>query len=100
MGPRNAFGEPRGGRSLYEFSLEARIGTGLFGGALSVVPFLDSGGADANAFPHFADLRYGAGLGLRYKTGFGPIRVDVGTPLDRRPGESRIGVTVALGQSF
>jgi translocation and assembly module TamA len=100
VGPRNALGEPKGGRSLYEFSLEARVGTGLFGGALSVVPFLDAGGADTAAFPHFADMRYGTGIGLRYQTGFGPIRVDLGTPLGRRPGESRIGVYVALGQAF
>ena len=100
VGPRNALDEPRGGRSLYEFSLEARVRTGLFGGAFSVVPFLDAGGADITALPHFADLRYGAGIGLRYQTGFGPIRVDLGTPLDRRPGESRIGVYVALGQAF
>ena len=89
-----------GGRSLYEFSLEARVKTGLFGGALSVVPFLDAGGADSAAFPRFADMRLGAGLGLRYQTGFGPIRIDLGTPLGRREGESRIGVYVALGQAF
>jgi translocation and assembly module TamA len=89
-----------GGRSLYEFSLEARVKTGLFSGALSVVPFLDAGGADRAAFPRFADMRLGAGLGLRYQTGFGPIRIDIGTPLGRREGESRIGVYVALGQAF
>lgn len=100
VGPRNALGEPKGGRSLYEFSIEARVGTGLFDGALSVVPFLDAGGADATTTPRFADMRYGAGIGLRYLTGFGPIRIDLGTPLGRRPGESRIGVYVALGQSF
>ena len=100
VGPRNALGDPKGGRSLYEFSIEARVKTGLFGGALSVVPFVDAGGADTNAFPHFADVRYGVGVGLRYQTGFGPVRIDLGTPLGARPGESRIGVTVALGQAF
>jgi len=100
VGPLNELGEPKGGRSLYEFSIEARVRTGLFGGALSVVPFLDAGGADLTTVPHFADMRYGAGIGLRYQTGFGPIRVDIGTPLDHRAGESRIGVYVALGQAF
>jgi translocation and assembly module TamA len=100
VGPRNAVGDPMGGRSLYEFSLEARVHTGLFGGALTLVPFLDAGGVDADSMPRFKDMRYGAGLGLRYQTGFGPIRVDVGTPLNRRVGESRIGVYVALGQAF
>ena len=100
VGPRNALGDPQGARSLYEFSLEARVKTGLFGGALAVVPFLDAGGADVNSIIGFRDMRYGTGVGLRYQTGFGPIRIDVGTPLKRRPGESVIGVYVALGQAF
>ena len=50
--------------------------------------------------PRLKDIRYGAGIGLRYQTGFGPIRIDVGTPLNPRPGDSRIAVYVALGQAF
>jgi translocation and assembly module TamA len=101
VGPRDSTnGAYVGGRSLYEFSLEARLHTGLFGGALSLVPFLDGGGVDTGPVPGFADVRYGAGLGLRYQTGFGPLRIDVGTPLGRRPGEAPVGVYVALGQSF
>ena len=38
IGPRNTAGDPSGGRSLTEFSLEARVKTGIFGGALSIVP--------------------------------------------------------------
>jgi len=100
IGPRDSLGDPSGGRSLTEVSLEARIGTGLFDGALSVVPFIDAGSVDESAKPGWRDMRYGIGIGVRYKTGFGPIRIDVGTPLNRRDGESRIGVTVALGQAF
>lgn len=100
IGPRNAAGDPSGGRSLYEASLEARIKTGLFDGNLSVVPFIDAGGVDEAAFPSFSDIRFGAGVGVRYKTGFGPIRVDLATPLNPRPGDSRVAVYVALGQSF
>jgi len=100
IGPRNSLNEPSGGRSLYEASIEARIRTGLFGGNLSVVPFLDAGGVDEDVFPTFRDIRYGAGIGLRYKTGFGPLRVDVATPLNPREGDSRIAVYVALGQAF
>jgi translocation and assembly module TamA len=39
-------------------------------------------------------------LGLRYYSSFGPIRVDVGTPLNRREGDGLIAVTVSLGQAF
>ncbi|NBC36820.1 BamA/TamA family outer membrane protein [Novosphingobium sp. FSY-8] len=100
VGPRNALGEPKGGRSLYEFSIEARVNTGLFGGNLQLVPFLDMGGAETGVLPRFDDTRFGAGLGIRYRTNFGPIRIDLGTPLNPRSGDSRIGVYVALGQAF
>jgi translocation and assembly module TamA len=100
IGPRDAARNPTGGRSLVEGSFEARIGTGLLGGAIQVVPFIDAGAVNESVTPSFTDLRFGAGVGIRYQTGFGPIRVDVGTPLARRPGESRLGVTVALGQAF
>ncbi|MFC3173304.1 autotransporter assembly complex family protein [Novosphingobium bradum] len=100
IGPRDTANAPSGGRSLAEFSLEARISTGLLGGALQLVPFLDAGSVSAAVTPTFRDIRYGAGLGLRYKTGFGPIRLDLGTPLNRRPGDSRVTVSVALGQAF
>ena len=100
IGPRDSLGTPSGGRSLTEFSIEARIKTGLFGGAVSVVPFLDAGSVEASVTPRLRDMRYGAGLGLRYQTGFGPIRIDVGTPLNRREGDSRIAVYVSLGQAF
>lgn len=100
IGPRDNLGDPSGGRALSEASIEARIKTGLFGGSLSVVPFLDAGAVDTTATPRFRDVRYGAGLGVRYATGFGPLRVDVGTPLNPRPGDSRIAVYISLGQAF
>ncbi|MES2494201.1 MAG: BamA/TamA family outer membrane protein [Pseudomonadota bacterium] len=100
IGPRDEVGDPSGGRSLVEFSLEARVSTGLMGGALQLVPFIDAGAVSERVRPDFRDIRYGAGLGIRYKTGFGPIRLDVGTPLNRRPGDSRVTVSVALGQAF
>lgn len=100
IGPRDTAGAPSGGRSLVEFSVEARVNTGIMGGALQLVPFLDAGNVDELITPTLWGMRYGAGLGLRYKTGFGPIRLDLGTPLNPRPGDSRITVSVALGQAF
>ncbi|MEO8142537.1 MAG: BamA/TamA family outer membrane protein, partial [Sphingomicrobium sp.] len=43
LGPRDADGDPIGGRSLAEFSLEARVRLKAFGGNFGVVPFLDGG---------------------------------------------------------
>ena len=96
IGPVDVNGDPAGGRSLAEFSIEARIRFGDFG----VVPFLDGGNLYTAKLPTFQHLRYGTGLGVRYYTSFGPIRVDVGTPVNRRKGDSRVAVYVSLGQAF
>lgn len=101
IGPRDAItGSPTGGRSLIEGAVEARVRTGLLGGAVSVVPFLDAGSVSQSVKPDFDTVRFGAGVGLRYATGFGPMRLDVATPINPGPGDSRIAVYVSLGQAF
>ena len=47
-----------------------------------------------------SDLRYAAGLGLRYRTAFGPLRLDWGYKLDRRAGEKPYQVHVTVGHAF
>jgi translocation and assembly module TamA len=97
LGPRDpVFDDPIGGRSLTEFAVEARIRRGNWG----VVPFIDGGNISTSPLPKFDNLRFGAGIGIRYHTRFGPIRVDVGTPLNPRSGDSRVAVYVSLGQAF
>jgi translocation and assembly module TamA len=100
IGPRDALGLPTGGRSLVEFALEARIKTGFLDGAVSVVPFVDAGSVGTDATPDFETIKIGAGVGVRYATGFGPLRLDVATPINPGPGDSRIAVYVSLGQAF
>ena len=100
IGPKDVNGNPTGGRSLVELSGEARIKTGLFGGKLSFVPFLDAGSVSTATTPTFNDIKLGAGLGVRYATGFGPLRVDVGFPLNPDPTDSFVAVYVSLGQAF
>jgi translocation and assembly module TamA len=100
IGPRDEIGIPTGGRSLLEGAVEARIGTRFFDGALSVVPFLDAGSVSRSVTPDFEVVRFGAGLGVRYETGFGPLRLDVATPVNPGPEDSRIAVYVSLGQAF
>ena len=53
IGPQNNQGDPTGGRSLTELSLEARITTGFLDGALQVVPFVDAGPVGAASPPGF-----------------------------------------------
>lgn len=100
IGPKNDFLEPTGGRSLVEGSIEARIGTGFLDGAVSVVPFFDAGSVSIDNWPDFKYIKYGAGVGLRYTTGFGPIRVDFGVPINPDPEDSKFAVYVSLGQAF
>jgi translocation and assembly module TamA len=100
VGPRDDLGNPTGGASLVEFALEARVETPLFGGAIEVVPFIDAGSVGRESTPDFADVRFGAGIGIRYKTSFGPIRVDVAAPLNPTPFDSPVVVYVSLGQAF
>ncbi len=99
IGPRDLNNNPEGGRSLGELALEARI---RFGGAnqFGIVPFIDAGTISSQALPTLSELRVGAGLGFRYYSNFGPIRIDVGTPINPQPGDSRVGVYVSLGQAF
>lgn len=96
VGPRDALNDPTGGRSVVEFGLEARIRFGDFG----VVPFIDGGNVFSGSTPELSGFRYGAGVGARYHSSFGPIRIDLGTPLNPRPGDTRITVYVSLGQAF
>ncbi|MDR6127326.1 translocation and assembly module TamA [Sphingomonas sp. SORGH_AS802] len=96
LGPLDPDGNPVGGRSLNEFSLEARYRFGDFG----IVPFVDAGNSYANALPTFTDLRFGAGIGGRFYTNFGPMRIDVATPLNPRPGDGKVALYISIGQAF
>ena len=91
-------GEPIGGRSLLEGSLEARI---RITDTIGIVPFIDAGGAFRESYPDFGErLRFSAGLGLRYYTGIGPIRLDVAIPLQKVAGQRGYGVYLGIGQAF
>ncbi|WP_445504545.1 autotransporter assembly complex protein TamA [Microvirga sp. G4-2] len=92
-------GEPIGGRSLLEASLEARI---KITDTIGVVPFVDAGTAFESSFPDFDEsIRVSAGLGLRYYTGIGPIRLDVAVPVRREREDDRsVAIYIGIGQAF
>ncbi len=98
-GPRDAYNTPIGGASVVEASLEFRQ---RIGQAFGVVAFVDAGSAYPDVMPDFSSLppRIGAGLGARYYTDFGPARLDVGVPLNKRDGDAPFGIYVSLGQAF
>ena len=87
---------PIGGRSFNEFSIEARYRFGNFG----IVPFLDAGNVYESEFPDASGLRFGAGIGGRFYTNFGPFRIDLATPIGRREGEPRVALYLSIGQAF
>ena len=62
--------------------------------------FLDAGQVYRGSTPDFSNLRFGTGIGGRFYTNFGPMRLDLATPINRRPGEARITVYVSIGQAF
>jgi translocation and assembly module TamA len=100
LGPKDASGDPIGGRGLAEFALEARIRLKQFGGNFGIVPFFDGGSLTTRTLPGSGKWRFGVGAGVRYYSSFGPIRIDLGIPLERQQGDGPFAVTVSLGQAF
>ena len=62
--------------------------------------FIDAGSLGSSIVPDFKNIRIGAGLGVRYDLGFGPIRLDIATPVNRRKGDPFVQIYVSIGQSF
>jgi translocation and assembly module TamA len=98
VSPRNAKGILIGGRSLAETSFELRYRAWQ---NIGIVGFVDAGMVSTSPyFANSASPRVGAGMGLRYFTSFGPLRLDIGTPLNPGPGDAPIQLYISLGQAF
>lgn len=86
-----------GGKYFLAGSLEARA---KVTDKIGVVGFVDWGSIGLDGFTGgFSDSHAGAGLGLRYETGLGPIRLDVASPISGTTGDG-VQIYVGLGQSF
>ncbi len=97
IGPRLADNTPQGGVSLVETSFEVRHRfTERWGG----VAFIDAGAIGPERKPDTEDFRFGAGIGVRYDLGFGPIRADIAIPLGKRAGDPAFQIYLSIGQSF
>ncbi len=98
LGPKGADGTPTGGNAFLMGNLELRndIGRGI-----GVVTFVDTGNVWRKLDQaSLGDLKYTAGLGLRYNTPVGPFRVDYGYKLNKEKGESAGAVHFSLGHAF
>jgi translocation and assembly module TamA len=88
---------PIGGTAISAGSLELRQRIGAkFGTAV----FVDAGQVSASLKAVPDEFRVGTGVGLRYFTPIGPIRVDVAMPIQRRNGEDAFEIYIGLGQAF
>jgi translocation and assembly module TamA len=98
ISPEDEDGDPTGGRSLVEGSIELRY---RFLGDYGIVPFFDAGTVTEDTFPSFDEkLQYAAGLGLRYYSTIGPIRADVAVPLNPREDDDPVAFYISIGQAF
>jgi translocation and assembly module TamA len=100
VGPRNPDNVPTGGNSLTELAVEARYRFQALGQDLGLVAFIDAGEVSTGISPAFDRLSVGAGIGARFYTGFGPVRVDIATPINPQAGDPRVVFYVSIGQAF
>ncbi len=91
-------GDPLGGRSAITGSVELRM---KITDALGGVAFLDAGSVSEKTVPDLDNLSFGAGLGFRYFTGFGPLRFDVALPLNKKENlDQNYQIYISIGQAF
>ena len=97
LGPKGADGTPTGGNVFLLTNLELRTSLGR---GFGLVTFVDAGNVWLKAGDMDLSLKYTAGLGLRYSTPVGPLRIDYGHKLNREKGESSGEIHFSIGQAF
>ena len=97
IGPRFASGRPVGGTSLLAGTVELRQRFGNYGAAAFVDAGRVGGGSNTS---RSNGLKVGVGVGARYYTAIGPIRVDVALPLNKEHGDDAFEAYIGIGQAF
>jgi len=100
LGPLDSKLDPLGGRSVVELGLELRT---RLTETIGIVPFIEAGNVYQATMPSFddLDLRWSGGLGFRYFTEIGPVRLDIATPFRKRANvDDSYQFYVSLGQAF
>lgn len=96
--PDDPDGDPLGGLSWLEGSVEVRVPVWR---EIEGVAFLDAGVIDVRSWSlDFDDILYSAGVGARYVTPVGSLRLDVGFPLNRPHGVNRFRIHFSVGHGF
>jgi translocation and assembly module TamA len=96
LGPQFADGKPVGAKSVDAATVEFRQRFGTDWGAAA---FVDAGQAGSGT-PFTGQIYAGAGLGARYYTAIGAVRVDVAVPLVHLPRGDSFELYIGLGQAF
>lgn len=97
VGPQFADGNPEGGTAIDAGTVEFRQRIGKsFGTAL----FVDAGQVSSSTAPFEGSVKVGAGVGVRYYTPIGPVRVDVAVPLVHQPNSGNFQFYIGIGQAF
>ncbi|HEY8290376.1 MAG TPA: autotransporter assembly complex family protein [Acetobacteraceae bacterium] len=97
IGPQFADNRPTGGTAVSAGTVEFRQ---RILGSYGVVGFVDVGQVSANGAPFTSNWHAGAGVGFRYYTSIGPIRLDVAVPLNKQPGGDSLELYIGIGQAF
>ena len=105
IGPMDVDGIPLGGRSLLEMSAELRLRVNE---TIGLATFIDAGSVSTAGFNiSQKQLFIGPGIGMRYYSPIGPIRLDIAVPTKRRRLEKtgkRLDAPfqfyISIGQSF
>jgi outer membrane protein assembly complex protein YaeT len=97
LGPHDSTGLPLGGLAVLVLNQELRYSTRR---GLGAAVFWDAGNVWPEVKDMGLDLRHALGVGLRYDSPLGLLRLDLGIPLNRRPGDHSYQVFLGLGQAF
>ncbi len=97
LGPQFPDQQPTGGTAISTGTVEFRQ---RILGNYGVVGFIDAGQVTTTGDPFAGGWHAGAGIGARYYTSIGPIRLDVAVPLEKLPGGDSFELYIGIGQAF
>jgi translocation and assembly module TamA len=97
LGPQFPDEKPTGGTAISTATVELRQ---RIYGNYGVAAFLDAGQVTSSGQPFSGSWHAGAGVGARYYTPIGPIRLDVAVPLNKLPGGDSFELYIGIGQAF
>jgi outer membrane protein assembly factor BamA len=97
LGPVGFLGDPAGGQAVLVLNQELRY---RHPSGLGLAAFWDAGNVFAKTTDLGFDLQHALGLGLRYDSPVGLLRLDVGFPLNKREADKTYRLHFSLGQAF